>query len=236
MLSDVISKAIALGLLVALSSCSLPKIGSDKPQPQVTAEPAPVVTEVPFDSEFSRDGTFQSHAHINNIDFVYTIWAAKTTPRMQEWYPQGDKYFSFTFQAYDMLRRLRDPFRTKRKIWLDRIRITSVTTTESGVTESPYGVNERAADVTFDPQALTRRNLGMLITSPKGALELRNQMIGTMADDTQGITLEFRATVNIETRAGSGKYTTRQIVQRLPIAIFESDFATRPQPVPYNAS
>lgn len=226
-------------LLLSLAACS-------ESDPAATAEDTSADTaadtteeaELPFNSEFSRDGTYQSHQIINGTDFVYTLWAAKTTPRMQEWLAAGDKYFSFTFQAYDTRRRLRDPFATKRMVWLDRIRVSSVTSAASGAVEAPYRLNEYAADVTFDPEARELRNRGMLISSPKGAFELRNQVIKDMAADTEGITLSFEAVVWVQERAGTNKYRKRVIRQQVPIAIFESEEgeATTPQPVPYNAS
>lgn len=76
----------------------------------------------------------------------------------------------------------------------------------------------------------------MLITSPKGAFELRNQAIKDMADDTEGVTLTFRFTVHVQAKPGSRRYFRRDVVQELPIAIFSSEYATRPQPVPYNAT
>ena len=228
---------VLLTLSLALSGCS-PFGESSQADPSPTAVSAPQASKepLPFNSEFTRDGTFQSHQIVDGIDFVYTIWSSKTTPRMQQWYARGQKYFSFTFQGYDTHRRLRDKFATKRRIWLERMRIDSVTTTTSGTTESPYRLNEFAPDVTFDPEARTRGKLGMLITSPKGAFELRNQMIGNMDKSTRGITLTFRATVNIQNRAGSEQdYHKRVISIRVPIAIFKSQYATRPQPVPYDA-
>ena len=57
-----------------------------------------------------------------------------------------------------------------------------------------------AKKATFDPEPVSTK-YGMLITSPKGAFELRNQEIGEMADDTVGLVLTFAATVWIE-RAG----------------------------------
>lgn len=231
--------ALALALTLGLTACA-----TEDPTPTAapdvntasTDDQDETAEEVPFNSEFSRDGTYQSHQIINGIDFVYTLWAAKTTPRMQQWYAAGDKYFSFTFQAYDTRQRLRDPFRTKRRVWLDRIRVTSITSTESGAAESPYRLNEYAADITFDPEARQLRPYGMLVTSPKGAFELRNQVIKTMAEDTEGITLSFTATVHVQDGAGSRNYSKRVIRQEVPIAIFESDEPTVPQPVPYNAS
>jgi hypothetical protein len=222
---------VLLMVVVLTTSCSL----FESPEKKEPA-PRPAVADAPFGSEFTRDGTFQSHTMYDGVDFVYTVWAAKATPRMQEWHPQGDKFFSFTFQGYDTRRRMRDPFRTKRLVWLERMKVTSQTTTKSGATESPYSIDEWAPDVTFDPEARTNGRKGMLITSPKGAFELRNQAIRSLADDTEGVTLTFRFIVHIERRAGSGRYVRREVVQTVPIAIFESEYATRPQPVPYNAS
>ena len=66
------------------------------------------------------------------LDFVYTLYPTKSTPRTNEWYPKGGKYFSFTFQAYDLSQKLRAPFRTKRKVWLSHITVSSATTTTGG--------------------------------------------------------------------------------------------------------
>lgn len=199
--------------------------------------PGAKVTPIPFNSEFTRDGTYQSHQMLDGIDFVYTIWASKTTPRTHEWFPKGDKYFSFTFQGYDMRRRLRDPFRTKRLIWLQKISVGSRTTTKEGAAESPYHLKAYAPDVTFDPQALQKRGMGMLITSPKGSFEIRNQDIKDMAKDTTGVTLRFHATVHIQNHAGHLGYHTQVISLTLPIAIFKDPTGegTIPQPVPPDA-
>ena len=228
----VVPLVVALLVVLTLSACSpLTDARDDLPAPT-----SPVVAPMPFNSEFSRDGTYQSHIRIDDIDFVFTIWAAKATPRMAEWYPKGDKYFSFTFQGYDTRREMRDPFSTKRLVWLERVQVTSRTTTGSGTTESPYTLDEWAPDVTFDPQARTAGRRGMLITSPKGAFELRNQVLKDMADDTQGVTLDFRAVVHVQQRRGSNRYAQHEVTLQIPVAIFASEYATRPQPVPFNAS
>lgn len=228
---------VALSLLAALllltSGCALVERTQATPDPTATREP---VAPMAFGSEFSRDGTFQSHLVADEIDFVFTIWASKATPRTAEWHAKGDKYFSFTFQGYDTRKRLRDPFKSKRKIYLERVQITSTTTTASGAVESPITLDEWAPDVTFDPEAQTRGRMGMLITSPKGGFEMRNQVIRDLADDTEGVTLTFRAIVHVQDKPGADRFTEREVVQELPIAIFASEFATSPQPVPYNAS
>ncbi|WP_317698599.1 hypothetical protein [Aeromicrobium sp. REDSEA-S32_B7] len=172
---------------------------------------------------------------VGTLDFVYTIWPTKSTPRTNEWYPLGDKYFSFTLQAYDLSRRLRDPFRTKRRVYLGKIQVSSATTTSSGEVENPYTLDADARRITFDPEPVASR-YGMLITSPKGAFELRNQKIGPLAADTKGVTLTFKATVWIQRRAGSREYVPELVTQEVPIAIFASKTPTEAQKIPINAN
>lgn len=224
---------VAIAALAALSGCSsLDGFGS-RPQASATASPTPSPTPT-FDSQFTRDGTFQSHVDIDGVDFVYNMYPTKATPRTNEWFPLGNKYFSFTFGAYDLDRDLRDPFKTKRKVYLDRIEVESATTATSGTVQTPYALDEKAKSITFDPEPVTSK-YGMLITSPKGAFELRNQAIGDLAADTRGLTLTFRATVRIQRSAGSKSYSTETIRQEVPIAIFASDTPTVAAEIPVNA-
>lgn len=223
---------VALAALAALSGCSLDTFAQDKPA-ATTSTPTPSPTPT-FDSQFTRDGTFQSHVDIDGVDFVYNMYPTKATPRTNEWFPAGNKYFSFTFQAYDLDQEIRDPFKTKRKVYLDRIEVESSSQSTSGVVEQPYSLNAKAATITWDPEPVTSR-YGMLITSPKGAFELRNQAIGDLAADTKGLTLTFRATVRIQRSAGSKTYTRETIRQEVPIAIFASDTPTVAAKIPVNA-
>lgn len=228
------SAAVAATIaMLALSACSLSDFA---PVEETKASPAPTPSPTPtFDSQFTRDGTFQSHVDIDGIDFVYTIWPTKSTPRTNLWFPKGNKYFSFTFQAYDLDQELRDKFKTKRRVFLDRIRVEAETTTASGAVERPYELNSKAARITFDPEPL-KGQYGMLITSPKGSFELRNQEIGTLAMDTKGLNLTFRATVNIQRSAGSKSYYKETIRQSVPIAIFASNQETEVTKIPINAN
>lgn len=225
----------ALLTTVALGGCSLLEGGAE-PTP---AETEPTAAERVYDSQFTRDGTFQSHISVQGapeVDFVYTLYPTKSTPRTNEWYPRGNKFFSFTFQAYDLARGLRDPFATKRKVYLDRIKVTSRTVTSGGGrTERPYELDAEARTITFDPEPLSTQ-YGMLITSPKGAFELRNQKIRGTSLDTRGIDLMFEATVWIQTRAGGSEYIRRTVEQTVPIAIFESEEKTEVAKIPVNAN
>ena len=233
-----VARALALALTtsLALGGCSL--LGGDDGK-EPTPAPTPSALERVYDSQFTRDGTFQSHISVDgapDIDFVYTLYPTKSTPRTNEWYPRGKKYFSFTFQGYDLAQGLRDPFRTKRKIYLETIEVTSRTITSGGgKTEQPYELDAVAREITFDPEPLSTR-YGMLITSPKGAFELRNQAIDGTSLDTRGIDLMFTATVWIETEAGSGDFIKREVKQTVPIAIFESEEKTEAAKIPINAN
>ena len=174
---------------------------------------------------------------MNGVDFVYTLYPTKSTPRTNEWYPKGKKFFSFTFQAYDLDQEIRDPFSTKRKVWLEQITVTSTVKLTGGGTNSerPYELDAVAKKITFDPDPLATK-YGMLVTSPKGAFELRNQKIKPTSMDTKGIDLHFTSTVWIQDRPGSKKYYKKTIKQTVPIAIFPSDKPTEAQSIPVNAN
>ncbi len=225
-----------LAALLVLTGCSALDglTGSDDPTGSPSATPS--ATATPYDSQFTRDGTFQSHIDVNGLDFVYTLYPTKSTPRTNEWYPKGNKFFSFTFQAYDLDRALRDKFATKRQVYLDHITVTSETkTTDGGRVQHPYQLDAVAKDVTFDPEPLTTR-YGMIITSPKGAFELRNQKIKGTSPDTKGIDLLFTSTVWIQESPGSTRFYKKVIRQKVPIAIFASDKPTQAQPIPVDAN
>lgn len=221
---------------VLLSGCSAIDglTGSNDPSSTPTASPS--ASETPYPSQFTRDGTFQSHIRIDGMDYVYTLYPTKSTPRTNEWYPKGAKYFSFTFQAYDLTKKIRAPFITKRKVYLSRMKVQSDTVTyEGGKTQHPYELDAEARTITFDPEPLSTK-YGMLVTSPKGAFELRNQKIKPTSQDTKGIDLHFTATVYVQESAGSTTFTKKIIKQKVPIAIFQSDQATQAQKIPIDAN
>jgi len=230
----------AAGMLLAatvlLSGCSAIDGLTGSDDPSSTPSGSPTATETPYPSQFTRDGTFQSHIEINGMDYVYTLYPTKSTPRTNEWYPKGNKYFSFTFQAYDLNRRIRDPFATKRRAYLSRIQVESDTvTTDGGKVQHPYQLDAEAKTITFDPEPVSTE-YGMLITSPKGAFELRNQKIGPTSNDTKGIDLHFTATVWVQDAPGSTHYDKLVIRQKVPIAIFPSDEPTKAQSIPVDAN
>jgi hypothetical protein len=76
----------------------------------------------------------------------------------------------------------------------------------------------------------------MIITSPKGAFELRNQKIGPTSLDTRGIDLMFTAIVHIQTAPGSSRFYEKRIRQTVPIAIFASKKPTEVASIPIDAN
>lgn len=223
-------------LALTLTGCTTMNTGDDDAAPPPAPSTSAAVPAQLYESQFTRDGTFQSHIDVDGIDFVYTVYPTKSTPRTNEWYPRGSKYFSFTFQAYDLDRRLRAPFETKRMVYLERIQVTSRTITVGGSpSERPYRLDAEARRITFDPEPVSTR-YGMLITSPKGAFELRNQRIRPTSLDTRGIELTFTATVWIQQAPGSEAFYRERIRQKVPIAIFESNRRTQVSKIPINAN
>ncbi len=75
-----------------------------------------------------------------------------------------------------------------------------------------------------------------MILSPKGSLEVRNQAIGDLPDDTTQVTLDFSFTVWVESKAGSGSFAKRVVEQRMPIFIYKSDTPTRVLPIAIDAN
>jgi hypothetical protein len=233
--------AIAAGALtavLAMSGCGMISEANATSIPSAVPSATAAVVEQVDQAQFTRDGTFQSHIKVDGIDFVYTIYPTKSTPRTNLWFPRGDKFFTVTLTAYDLDQDLRSSFAKKRLVYLDRIKVTSSTTTstDSGGSESPYSLDERAARITFDPQPTQHRKYGMLVTSPKGAFELRNQAIGTVSDDTTEVTLKFSAKVYVQRERGSSSYDRQTITQEVPITIFASSEETEVTKIPINAN
>lgn len=227
--------ALVVALAVSLSACS--QLGGAKAEPV----PTPVATSATpkvEDTQFTRDGTFQSHIDVDGVDFVYTLYPTKSTPRTHEWYPLGNKYFTLTLTAYDLDRKLRDRFATKRKVYLDRISASSTTDSEGadGSSAMPYSLNAQARTITLDPEPTQKRGYGMLVTSPKGAFELRNQKIGPMPLATRLVTLKISASVYIQRRPGSDQYDRHRVTQKVPITIFASKRPTPTTRIPVDAN
>lgn len=214
--------ALVVGLALTAAACS---------EGSPSSEPTPVPTQSvdtgadePTGSMFTDNGTFTSSTTIDGIDYVLTIYPTAATPFTHQWYPGGDKFFTISMTSYDTDRDERDPFATKRVVFLDRVSISSVATDDAGATlgTEPYSLEEQAARVTLDPEPLADPSYGMVITSPKGAFELRDQVIGALDPKVTKVTLSFRATVWAQNSAGSAQLNRQEIATEVPIVIFPS--------------
>ena len=225
--------ALAAGLALTAAACS-----TGSPSGEPTPVPTRAVTETgadePTGSMFTDNGTFTSSTTIDGIEYVLTIYPTAVTPFTHQWYPGGDKLFTMSMTAYDTDRAERDPFASKRVVFLDRVSVSSVATDDSGTTigTEPYRLDEQASRVTLDPEPLADPSYGMVITSPKGAFELRDQVIGTLDPKVREVTLSFRATVWAQNAAGSAQLNRQDISTEVPIVIFAStkDTTTIPDP------
>jgi hypothetical protein len=204
---------------------------------EVTTAADPYQTHSKIDevySAFTRDGTFETHTSPTGMVFVLTVYPTKATPRTHEWYPQGNKYFTFTFQAYDLDKALRDPFTTKRKAYLEHVEVSSSSNSASGL--SPYTLDADPLDITLDPTPLQSKKYGQMILSPKGSLEVRNQAIGDLPEDTTQVTLSFKFTVWVQEKAGETTSTKKVVEEKMPIFIYKSETPTRVLPIAIDAN
>jgi len=235
---------LALGVVlaataVATSSCGVVDaaaglVGDDAPMRTVSTEsPAPD----PLESELTRDGTTQAHLSVRgeeDLDLVLTMYPTARTPRTHEWYPKGGKYFTYTLQAFDTSRGERDPFDTKREVYLGDVDVTSVVVGADGKPDrgarEPYRLDADARDVTLDPEPVGNAD-GMLITSPKGSFELQDQKLGSVPRGTRGVELTFDAVVHVETSAGSDSFDRRTVTTEVPVGIVDSADRTTSDPV-----
>ena len=191
-----------------------------------------------FPSDFTKNGVAHIHKIVDGIDYNLEIFPSQATSRTDKWYAKGEKKFSLNFRAYDLGQPLRTAYGNKRQSYLGNVSISSDVTRSSGTDTgvSPYTNIGPGTSLTFDPEAVTYKNYGMRLTSPKGIFELRNQTIGDLASDAVGVTLHFRFYVNTQRAARSTQFDTQIIDINVPIAIAHSSQTTPQEDVPSDAS
>ncbi|MGA1837085.1 hypothetical protein VD659_09150 [Herbiconiux sp. 11R-BC] len=235
-----LSAGAALVTVVALSGCStiMPLFGL-----QPTAAPAGSSSTNPpaaaasdstlqFASVFTDMGSVHPTVDIaDQLQLKLDVWTEQKT---HDWTPLADKRFSFVIGVYDNRVPAEASFDQKRRVYMSNISVTAKTSTVSGAVETPYKLNTDPLKVTLDPEAMrSEQGLGLLITSPKGGFQLESQQIGVLADDTQGLMLDFAMQVSFETSPLSNTYTTQIVHQYIPVAIFsEAAAAASPTPTP----
>ncbi|WP_440710332.1 hypothetical protein [Herbiconiux sp. YIM B11900] len=238
-----LSVGAALATVVALSGCStiMPLFGI-QPTPGVY-NGASAGTSADTEAASASDGTLQFASVFTDMGSVHPtvdiadqlqlkldVWTEQKT---HDWTPLADKRFSFVIGVIDNRVPAAAPFDQKRRVYMSNLTVTAKTSTASGVVETPYNLNTDPLKVTLDPEALrSEQGLGLLITSPKGGLQLESQQIGVVADDTQGVMLDFAMQLSYETAPLSNTYTTQIVHQYVPIAIFSEAVAAASTPTP----
>ncbi len=187
-------------------------------------------TDLQFASVFTDMGSVHPTVDIaDQLQLKIDVWTEQKT---HDWTPLADKRFSFVIGAYDNRVPAEATFDQKRRVYMSNITVTAQTTTASGAVQTAYTLNTDPLKVTLDPEALrSEQGLGLLITSPKGGFQLESQQIGVLADDTQGVMLDFALQLSYENSPGSNTYTTQIVHQYVPIAIF-SEVPSTPTPAP----
>ncbi|PRY68557.1 hypothetical protein B0I08_104260 [Glaciihabitans tibetensis] len=208
---------IALGL----SGCSTAGLFGDSPLSAAsdveTTAPAPTAEPLVFNSVFTDMGSVHQNTMVaNELQLQLDMWTEQKT---HEWFTDAQKSFSFVIDVTDMTVPVEAPFASKRQVFMSSLSVTATTTTTSGVVETPLVLSVNPVDATLDPEALSSP-YGLLITSPKGGLQMVNNVIGPLVDDTYGLILDFSMIVSSEATPGTGSYVTQTIHQTVPVAIF----------------
>jgi hypothetical protein len=223
---------------VALSGCStvMPFFGlQSSPAPKgstsTTTEVKADDAGLRFASVFTDMGSVHPTVDIaDQLQLQLEVWTEQKT---HDWSPLADKRFSFVIGVYDNRVPAEASFDQKRRVYMSNISVTATTSTASGTVETPYALNTDPLKVTLDPEALrSEQGLGLLITSPKGGFQLESQQIGVLADDTEGLMLDFAMQVSFETSPLSNTYTTQIVHQYVPVAIFSEAAAAASTPTP----
>ena len=122
-LAGVLSVVVAIA---ALSGCSAIDglTGNDDPAERRRA--SPTAPQTPFDSQFTRDGTFQSHIDVERRGLRLHALPDQVDAADQRVVPEGRQVLLLHLPGLrPRPATLRDPFDTKRKVCLDRIKVTS---------------------------------------------------------------------------------------------------------------
>jgi len=243
-----LSVGAALATVVALSGCStiMPLFGAQPSQngasaagagstgkDSTAADLSAVTTDadLQFASVFTDMGSVHPTVDIApQLQLKLDVWTEQKT---HDWTPMADKRFSFVIGVYDNRVPAEASFDQKRRVYMSNISVTAKTSTASGVVETPFALNTDPLAVTLDPEALrSEQGLGLLITSPKGGFQLESQQIGVLADDTEGLMLDFAMQVSFETSPLANTYTTQVVHQYVPVAIFSEAVAAASTPTP----
>ncbi len=211
----------------AFNSISSPNEAAATPAPNAT--PVTGEVEMPFDSQFTYDGSVQMTYEIaDGLQIVLDFWAVDSK-RTREWYPDNPKTFGFAVNVKDTRVDEKAVLKQKRRVFLSNVSISSQTAQTSNQVSSPFQFSSDPR--TLVPTDTIRSSKGLLINSYQGGLLGPETTINQLPQDTYGITLQFALDIWVEGTANDSKSFTQQTVYPvIPIAIYpretETDAAT----------
>ncbi|HCJ49726.1 MAG TPA: fructose 1,6-bisphosphatase [Microbacterium sp.] len=211
----------------AFNSISSPNEAAATPAPNAT--PVTGEVEMPFDSQFTYDGSVQMTYEIaDGLQIVLDFWAVDSK-RTREWYPDNPKTFGFAVNVKDTRVDEKAVLKQKRRVFLSNVSISSQTAQTSNQVSSPFQFSSDPR--TLVPTDTIRSSKGLLINSYQGGLLVPETTINQLPQDTYGITLQFALDIWVEGTANDSKSFTQQTVYPvIPIAIYpretETDAAT----------
>jgi hypothetical protein len=217
----------AAALAVTLSACDTfgPLPGSEQAE---SVAPTPTPTETcgnfGFESVFSAYGTiYQSMEVAPNLTLYLNMW---TDQKTHDWYyDTPGKQVHAVLNVIDSAVPLEAPFAQKRKVYMSDYGLDVTTVTSDGSPSvTTYTERSNPRDLTLDPEALHHGRDQLLITSPKGALNLMYPVDidkgMLMTESTIGLNVRFSFTLHSRDVISSKAYSTRPYTMDVPIAIF----------------
>ncbi|WZH37503.1 MAG: fructose 1,6-bisphosphatase [Microbacterium enclense] len=193
-------------------------------QSVVVATPAPQVasSSMPFDSQFTYDGSVTLSSEVaDGLEVRLDVWAVNPK-RTMEWTPTNEKQFGFAVNVFDHRVDEKAVLSQKRRVYLSSVSITSQTAQTGGQVSNPFQFS--ADPRTLVPSDTLRSDRGLLLNSFQGGLLVPTTSIRQLPNDTYGITLEFALNVAVEGTANTDSSFSQQTVyQYLPVAIFTGD-------------
>jgi hypothetical protein len=196
--------------------------------PAPNATPATGEVEMPFDSQFTYDGSVQMTYEIaDGLQIILDFWAVDSK-RTREWYADNPKTFGFAVNVKDTRVDEKAVLKQKRRVFLSNLSISSQTAQTSNQVSSPFQFS--ADPRTLVPTDTIRSDRGLLINSYQGGLLVPETTINQLPQDTYGITLQFALDIWVEGTADDSKSFAQQTVYPVvPIAIYpreETDGST----------
>ena len=222
--------AVALLTAAALSTAGCTQVadafnslGSEtEATPAPVASPGSATPDMPFDSQFTYDGSVSlSYDVADQLELRLDVWAAEPK-RTHEWYTDGEKTFGFAVNVYDHLVDEKAVLTQKRRVYISNVSISSQTAQTSNQTSNPFQFS--ADPRTLVPTDTLRSDRGLLLNSYQGGLHVPQTVIRQLPPDTYGLTLQFALDVWVEGTANTDTSFAQQTVYPvLPIAISSPD-------------